>query len=159
MPRIDSGSADINAMIDTIRFSEHGADLLKNSDDGYDVIVGSTPGHPILFKDYSRHPHILNVALNSTAAGGYQMIFPTWSRIKTKIKAQDMTPPWQDRGAIELLSERGALEALADGDFTSALTRAAAEWASLPASTAGQHTQNIDLLTNYFKSVGGDIST
>jgi muramidase (phage lysozyme) len=69
--------SNIAAFIDTIAYSE-GTSTINNSDDGYNVLVGSTPNHPILFNDYSTHPNVLNHALDSTAAGRYQIIHPTF---------------------------------------------------------------------------------
>jgi len=78
----------------------------------------------------------------STAAGAFQIIKPTWTRVR---KAggwgpylPDFGPESQDEAGRRLLIECGALPLIERGDFDGALRRAAPVWASLPGSTAQQ---------------------
>ena len=94
------------AFLDMIAVSEIGPALLAKSDNGYNVLVGATPKKPLLFSDYSKHPGILNKALNSTAAGRYQLLFRYWKHYSKLLGRPDFTPEtktaWAD--AYGLLS-------------------------------------------------------
>lgn len=124
------------------------------SGDAYRMLYGGA-----LFDDLSDHPGNLGwkgVPLPermcraagfgpgcvSTAAGAFQIIKPTWNRVR---KAggwgpylPDFGPASQDEAGRRLLIECGALPLVERGDFDGALRRAAPVWASLPGSTAQQ---------------------
>ena len=138
------------AFLDMIAYSEIGPALLAASDDGYNVLVGSTPAKPLLFDSYAKHPQILNHALNSTAAGRYQIIRGTWLGVAGELGLKDFSPESQDEAAIELVRSRGAIDPLAEGDIEQAIAVCSKEWASLPGAGYGQHENRmIDLLKAY----------
>lgn len=91
----------------------------------------------------------------STAAGAYQIIRPTWLRIKGKLGLPDFSPASQDAAAAELLRERGAIARLEVGDFAGAVAKARKEWASLPGAGYGQGERSIEWLTARFTEAGG----
>ena len=91
----------------------------------------------------------------STAAGAYQIIRPTWLRLKNKLSLPDFSPASQDAAATELLRERGAIARLEIGDFAGAIAKAKKEWASLPGAGYGQGERTIAWLTEKFTSAGG----
>lgn len=91
----------------------------------------------------------------STAAGAYQIIRPTWLRLKSKLSLRDFSPASQDAAATELLRERGALARLEVGDFAGAVAKAKKEWASLPGAGYGQGERSIAWLTARFTEAGG----
>jgi lysozyme len=91
----------------------------------------------------------------STAAGAYQIIKPTWLRLKAKLRLPDFSPASQDAAAVELLRERGAYARLAVGDLAGAVRKASAEWASLPGSTAGQGGRSMAQVQAWFGGFGG----
>lgn len=91
----------------------------------------------------------------STAAGAYQIIRPTWLRLKSKLSLPDFSPASQDAAAAELLRERGALARLEVGDFAGAVAKAKKEWASLPGAGYGQGERSIAWLTDRFTEAGG----
>lgn len=91
----------------------------------------------------------------STAAGAYQIIRPTWLRIKGKLGLPDFSPASQDAAAVELLRERGAIARLEVGDFAGAVAKARKEWASLPGAGYGQGERSIEWLTARFTEAGG----
>lgn len=91
----------------------------------------------------------------STAAGAYQIIKPTWLRLKSKLGLVDFSPASQDAAAAELLRERGALKHLARGDFAGAVAAARKEWASLPGAGYSQPERSIEWLTARFQEAGG----
>lgn len=91
----------------------------------------------------------------STAAGKYQIIKPTWLRLKKKLNLPDFGPASQDAAATELLRERGAVARLEVGDFAGAIEKARKEWASLPGAGYGQGERSIAWLTEKFTNAGG----
>ena len=78
----------------------------------------------------------------STAAGAYQIIRPTWNRLRAAgrwgPRLPDFSPASQDEAARRLLRESGIVPFLERGDIRGAITRAGTQWASLPGSTAKQ---------------------
>lgn len=156
MPRLTGMVPNLAAALDTIAWSEIGPALLAHSlDDGYNLLVGSTPAKPLFFTDYSHHPDELNFEFDSTAAGRYQIIHPTWVNLQRVLKLPDFSPESQDRACLELIREHGAIDLFVNGNLEAALTACAKEWASLPASTAGQHLQRYSDLEAAFQAAGG----
>lgn len=91
----------------------------------------------------------------STAAGKYQIIKRTWIGVRDKLGLKDFSPESQDRAAVELLRQRGALGPLGRGDFAGAVAAARKEWASLPGAGYGQGERTIAWLTDKFQAAGG----
>lgn len=90
----------------------------------------------------------------STAAGAFQIIKPTWNRVRAAGAwgpyLPDFSPESQDEAGRRLLIECGALPYVERGDFDSALRRAAPVWASLPGSTAQQGPKSRDTVFAYY---------
>jgi muramidase (phage lysozyme) len=155
----EAGGPNVCAFLDMLAWSEIGPALLAVSDDGYNVIVGSTAAHPILFQSYADHPRALMVlksGIKSTAAGRPQFIEATWDDVRRKLRLADFSPINQDRGAIELLREHGALPHILAGtipkaiEIASAIRLDAPVWASLPGAGYGQHENRLmDCLRAY----------
>jgi len=156
----EAGGANVCAFLDTVAWSEIGPQLLAKSDSGYDVVVGSTPSNPHLLQSYADHPRQLislgNLGIKSDAAGRYQFLSTTWDPLARHLGLADFSPANQDRAAIELLRECGALPHvlaggwLAANEITTAIARAAPIWASLPGNTYGQHQNKLtNLLTEF----------
>lgn len=78
----------------------------------------------------------------STAAGAYQIILPTWRRVREAgrwgPRLEDFGVQSQDEAARRILAESGALAMLEAGNVEGAILRAGSQWASLPGSTSGQ---------------------
>lgn len=146
---------NVAAFLDALAVSELTQALLDRSNDGYDVLVGATATRPQLFTNYAAHPHKLNPALNSTAAGRYQITYPTWSDLVAKLHLQDFSPVSQDLACVELLQERHAVDLLEAGRFDLAVAACARTWASLPGSTAGQRVQLLGFLREVWLAKGG----
>ena len=146
------------AFLDMLAWSEIGPALLAESDNGYNVLVGSTPAHPLLFNSYAHHPHVINHALNSSAAGRYQIIYPTYFNLCHMLGVSDFEPDTQDNMAIQLISGRGALEDVDLGNFADAVAKCAAEWASLPGGTSGQPSHSLADLEKIYISMGGELA-
>jgi lysozyme len=137
--------------------------------DPYRVVFGYTN----TIKDFAEHPAItgewrggklsdamcagagLGPGCVSTAAGKYQIIKRTWISVRDKLGLRDFSPESQDRAAIELLRQRGALGPLGRGDFAGAVAAARKEWASPPGAGYGQGERTIAWLTDRFTEAGG----
>jgi muramidase (phage lysozyme) len=94
------------------------------------------------FSDLSKHPEQVNCTIGpdgkdlcSAAAGAYQYMPKTWARISKKINAADFSPENQERGAVELLKERGAFKLIQEGKIETAFTYVCEEWASVSCYT------------------------
>ena len=146
-----------DAFLTTIAISEGTQHI--GYQDGYDVLVGSTPSHPLLFTSFADHPRVYNRALNSTAAGRYQIIAHWWDAYRVPLGLADFTPPYQDTWALNKISELHAMDDVDNGDIVAAITKCNSGWASLPGSPYGQHTQKIAFLTQAFISAGGVLLT
>lgn len=147
--------ANLKAFLDMLAWSE-GTSRIKGSDDGYNVLVGSTLGRPLLFDSYDTHPDIYNDRFNSTAAGRYQIIFPTWSALCVRLGMIDFSPPTQDAMAASLIEQDcGALGMVRNGQIASAIEACSREWASLPGSEAGQHQMQMADLVKIYSGAGG----
>jgi len=152
-------NANVRAFLDMLAWSEIGPDMLTASDDGYDVIVGSTPGHMIQFRNYADHPNIYVQAVNSTAAGRYQILHRYWPHYKAQLGLSDFGHDAQDAYAIQQIREQRALEPLESGDLETAIARCANIWASLPGDTGyGQHQHTLADLRDVFVQAGGILS-
>ena len=146
------------AFLDMLAISEIGAPLLAASDNGYNVLVGSTAKEPLLFTSYDTHPDILDRDFNSTAAGRYQIIYPTFLGLCKQYGYKDFTPNTQDEMAIDLINGRGALQDIEDGNFAAAVQKCSAEWASLPGGDSGQHENKLVVLQKAYTDAGGVLS-
>jgi muramidase (phage lysozyme) len=151
----DAGGVNVLAFLDMIAYSEIGVYLLAASDDGYNILVGATAKEPRLFYDYSHHPRILNRDLDSTAAGRYQIIWPTWSWLLSSHGYMDFGPKNQDFAAIDLIKNRNAYDAVANGDVEVGIHLCREEWASLPGAGYGQHEQKIANLVSFYNGALG----
>jgi len=92
----------------------------------------------------------------STAAGGYQIIVPTWQRARELApRLPDFTPASQDQAALRILDFIGARRYVRAGEFDEAVSIASGTWASLPGSTAGQNAKTYEQVLAYFHEGGG----
>jgi muramidase (phage lysozyme) len=91
----------------------------------------------------------------STAAGKYQLIRPTWRGIKQRLRLPDFGPESQDRAALYLIANCGALEDIHHGRVQTAVAKCSREWASLPGNLAKQPQRRKDDLLAAFERGGG----
>jgi lysozyme len=135
---------NVRAFLKAIRLGEGTSD-----DKGYYRIVGGQ-----MFDDDSRHPNVKvwlpRYEVYSTAAGAYQIIYPTWKSLVAMYGFPDFKPDSQDRAAVALILGRNALQNVIGGEFDQAILKCAAEWASLPGSIYGQRTENYDRLKKVY---------
>ncbi len=158
---------NVNAFLKVIRFSEGTA-----GPNGYQAIF-ATRGGPNFFNDFSDHPRVAKSftangkTLWTSAAGAYQFMavsdlpsggttrVNTWDRLRAKLSLPDFSPASQDRAAVELISEAGALNDVKAGRFDQAISKCKGIWASLPGATYGQPTQKLADLRNVYQQAGG----
>ena len=146
------------AFLDTIAFSELGRALIAMSDNGYNVCVGSTPAKPIFFQDYSHHPEIRCEALNSDAAGRYQIMGRYYLPYKKQLRLPDFGHASQDAIALQMIKECHALFAIDTGDFDGAVHLCRSRWASFPDAGYAQHENKIESLRAVFVRAGGKLA-
>lgn len=143
---------NVYAFLGALRLGEGTSDEM-----GYYRIVGGQ-----MFSDDSVHPHIKvhikKYDVWSTAAGAYQITFPTWSGLCKQYDFPDFSPECQDEAAVALIVEKCALEDVVTGRFADAVGRCAPIWASLPGSTAGQRTEAIDAIQQVYLANGGKLA-
>lgn len=91
----------------------------------------------------------------STAAGAYQLIRPTWRGIRDRLRLTDFSPASQDRAALYLITNCGALDDVLRGRVQTAVAKCSREWASLPGNLAKQPQRRKDDLLAAFEGAGG----
>lgn len=134
---LENASPNLKAMLDTIAWAE-----------GADYNVAFTG---VTFEGTDDHPRQIycSGSLCSDASGRYQFLSTTWDGLGLS----DFSPENQDRGAIKLIEQRGALEAVESGDIPAALESLSYEWASLPPYRyAGQGTKTTQEVVDYWRS-------
>ena len=137
---------NVTAFLHAIRLGEGTSDA-----DGYRRIVGGQ-----LFDSFAHHPRIRvwipRYSVFSTAAGAYQLIFPTWSALVKQYEFEDFSPANQDQAAVALIAEKHALQTVMNGDVLAAAHLCRDVWASLPDAQAGQRMVTSDaFLAEYQK--------
>lgn len=156
MSRLVGLHRNLSAFLDMIAWSEIGPELLRVSDDGYNVLVGSTPRKPLLFGSYDKHPKVYRTEVNSDAAGRYQFMGRYWEHYKDQLGLPDFGPESQDKWAIQLIRECGAVHAIESGLLASAIASCRSRWASLPGAGYGQHEQQMAQLILAYQNAGGE---
>lgn len=149
------------AFLYAIKMSEVGAALTALSDNGYNVLVGSTPANPLLFSDYSTHPNVYNAALNSTAAGAYQINHPTWLTLVNQTGLSDFSPATQDAMALQLIANKGALADIDAGNLNAAMVKLQPVWRSLPGAVggvSGQRNNSASQWIAWYQGAGGTLA-
>lgn len=147
--------SNADAFLDTIAKCE-GTD----GPDGYRTLFGGK-----LFDGYVTHPNIRtpfrqtdNTPNYSTAAGRYQILYNTFIRLQAKLGTVDFTPITQDKMALELIAEAGAMSDVKAGNFRAAIDKCARVWASLPASNYPQPKRDIAFAEQAYLNAGGAIA-
>lgn len=143
---------NVRAFLRAIRLGEGTSD-----EGGYTRIVGGGS-----FTDDSVHPHVRvflqKYNVYSTAAGAYQITFPTWSGLCRQYDFPDFTPDSQDEAAVALIAEKHALDDVLTGRLSDAVQKCSSTWASLPGSTAGQRTEDFNAVQQVYLDNGGKLA-
>ena len=154
LPNVSVNEAqNLRAFLDMIAFAEGTA-----GENGYYVMFGGG-----LMTSLADHPRRLftftNLAgqqLRTTAAGRYQFLARTWDTLKARLGLPDFGPASQDAAAIELIRERGALPDVYAGRLTTAITKVATIWASLPGAGYNQPERKLTSLATAYQAAGGN---
>ncbi len=145
-------SNNVRAFLRAIRLGEGTSD-----DMGYYRIVGGGT-----FTDDSTHPrvkvYIERYKVYSTAAGAYQIIWPTWTGLTKHYGFPDFSPECQDEAAVALIAEKGALDDAIAGRLEEAVIKCSPIWASLPWSEAGQRKESFAAVQKEYVSNGGSLA-
>lgn len=163
-------NVNLDAFLYMIRASEHV--FPRDINNAYGIFYGGRR-----FFDFSDHPVItgemkavtlpdtfcyasgLNPGCVSTAAGAYQIIKPTWQKIRQAGEyggyLNDFTPQNQDEAAVRLLLKSGALDSISAGDIETAVKKAAKVWASLPGADVGQNERRWQFVIDRFNERSG----
>lgn len=99
----------------------------------YDTIVGGRQK----ISDFTSHPNVVGLRTAegpSTAAGKYQITGTTYRTMAPSAGVTDFSPESQDKVALALISQKGAMEHVEAGDFNKAISKLGGVWASLPSS-------------------------
>lgn len=151
------------AFLDMLAISEG---TYRIGDRGYNCLVGSTEANPKLFPSYADHPRISVVLragpkptrLVSTAAGRYQILARSYDAYKTKCNLPDFSPRSQDKIALTMIKEQGALGDVRAGRLNDAVAKCRNIWASLPGAGYGQNENTMARITTWYIQCGGMIS-
>ncbi|MCX5545692.1 glycoside hydrolase family 104 protein [Paraburkholderia sp. CNPSo 3076] len=119
---------------------------------GYTTLFGGGQ-----FSDMSKHPDVRVPfgSTYSTAAGAYQINYPTWLDIQAALSLPDFSAASQDIAACWLIKRAGALADVENGAVDSAISKCNKVWASLPGAPYGQPTRTLAQAETDFASYGG----
>lgn len=119
---------------------------------GYTTLFGGGQ-----FADMSKHPDVRVPfgSTYSTAAGAYQINYPTWLDIQAALSLPDFSAASQDIAACWLIKRAGALADVINGAVDSAISKCNKVWASLPGAPYGQPTRTLAQAENDFAAWGG----
>jgi len=152
------------AFLDTLAFSEGTSTSSATRCNGYDVIVTGIDGRREIFNDFRDHPfaagrpskRINSKGLTSNASGRYQFMLRDWAHYRTALRLPDFGPESQDKWAIQLIRERGALPLIDAGRFAEAVAAVSNLWASLPgAGYKDQPMRELGQLAAVYAAAGG----
>lgn len=153
---VDNNTAARNerAFLDMISFAEG-----TNGPNGYATAFGgglieSLADHPRKFYSFTNGR---GETLKTSAAGRYQFLARTWDALARKLGLPDFGPESQDRGALELIRERGALQDVRAGRIAAAIAKCAPVWASLPGAGYAQPERKQTTLLAQFRAAGGTL--
>lgn len=147
-------SANLRAFLAMIRWAEG-----TSGPDGYQTLVGGK-----LFDSFDDHPRKIQTIrfgqqeIHSSAAGAYQFLANTWDRCRKALDLPDFSPESQDKAAVYLIQQRGALLDVEQGRLREALEKCSWEWASLPPSRYNQPTKSVEACEVIFERAGGILS-
>lgn len=134
---------------------------------GYAHTIKSFADHPAVTGEWRGRPLSnqqcagagLGPGCVSSAAGRYQIVKGTWLACKRALGLTDFGPESQDRAAVYLIKQRGALDAVRAGRIEEAMALCRREWASFPnAGYAGQGTRSVNSMLAWYEQAGGNLS-
>jgi muramidase (phage lysozyme) len=82
----------------------------------------------------------------------------TWDRISRKLGLVDFSPESQDRFALALIEEKGALNDVRAGRVAMAVEKVRKVWASLPGAGYAQPERSLETLEAAYVNAGGQLA-
>jgi len=157
------GGQSMAGFLDMLAYSEGTSTSPATKYDGYDAIVTGVDGRPEIFTDFSVHPFsrgrpskvINSRGLTSNASGRYQHMLKDYAHYRDLLHLPDFGPASQDRWAVQLIRERGAIPLIQAGRLREAIQRCSNLWASLPGGGYGQHENKFEALRAQYLLHGG----
>jgi muramidase (phage lysozyme) len=150
------GGTNLCAFLDTIAYAEGTEKFGDPKDNGYRTLVGG--GQMQSFADHPRTAvYLPKYDIHSTAAGRYQFLTRTWDPLARKLRLADMGPINQDKAALELVKEQGALQDVRNGRFSEAVKKVANIWASFPNAGYKQREVRVERLLERYLKCGGKL--
>jgi muramidase (phage lysozyme) len=151
---VDSKKSTISSELQPISDEDLNHPLVRKALQYVNAYEGSPKANELFghkeFNDLSKHPNVKIPFTNkgdvTTAAGSYQILAPTWEEQAKKQGLKDFSQDSQDRAAIGIMRDIGALDALKKGDYDKAKQLLGKAWASIPGSTIGKSTGQIPKL-------------
>lgn len=116
--------------------------------------MASLADHPAIFFDFTNGK---GQKLKTSAAGRYQFLLRTWRDLANKLNLPDFGPESQDRAALELIRQRGALKDVQAGRISEAIRKVAPIWASLPGAGYSQPERALPKLLASYTAAGGNL--
>lgn len=164
----ETGDRNLSAFLGMIRQAEGTAQHA----DPYRVMFG----HVIWTGDMADHPRRAvqftdkkGRRLWTSAAGAYQFMarspipdgsgrwtgVDTWDRLARRLRLPDFGPDSQDRAAVALIDEAGALRDVRAGNFEAAVSKVRRIWASLPGAGHDQPERSLQWARAAYEAAGG----
>lgn len=136
----DANNPNVRKFLDMIQKAEGS----KGYDYGFNnVKLKNLDDHPRTSSTFTQTDGKKNT---TNAAGKYQFMEKTWDGVKSRLALTNFSPESQDAAAVELLRQRGALDDIKAGNWSTALTKTGAEWASLPTSPYKQAKRSMEFV-------------
>lgn len=134
---------------------------------GYKHTIVDFRDHPAVTGEWTGEPLTQEMCVSAgfpsgrcrtTAAGAYQIVRPTWLRVKKRLQLPNFEPENQQKAAVELIRGCGAFHDVLEGRIDVAVRKCNVEWASLPGNFAGQPQRRRDDLVTAYLSAGGSLA-
>lgn len=109
--------------------------------------LSSLADHPRTLFDFKNKS---GVTKKTSAAGRYQITRDTWDEFAKKAGVKDFSPASQDRVALAIIDQAGALDDIRKGDYNKATGKLGTRWASLPSSKYDQPSRSQKFVDNFF---------
>lgn len=146
-PKSSADLPEVRAFLDTIAWAETGTIHPKS----YKSLVFK--GN---FRKFSTHPKIQQCArikgrrVCSNAAGRYQIMAFNWAKLAPKLRLKDFSPKSQDKIALYLIQQTGAMPDVLAGKFEQAACKVSRIWAGFPCNSYGQRRLTMAQLKNFY---------
>lgn len=147
LPDDDTGLQNLRAFLLMIQYAEG-----TLGPDAYRTLFGGR-----LINGYAQHPNTMVTIgrFSSTAAGAYQFLYGTWYDLQQTLQLTDFSPSSQDRAAVELIRQKGALADVLAGNIVAAIYRCRKVWASFPGAGYGQGERSLNIMLKAYVQAGG----